>query len=335
MKKFFRMLALILTTICCFPLFACGGGSDESVLTVSYQDNEAEMMLIKRLGDRFSEKMAEEGVTVKVKAKAITISSYNSDMLKQWNSNTLSDVIYTYDEFASKWSKKGVFENLDDYFEQADFDFGLYDEYAFNSARTYNSSIYYAPRTYDQPVIYVNKDIFEKYGVEVPSPDNFTWTKLMQVCSELRSGMDKETNASVLRPLDVNFKWQPVYNAFVRSFGGYIYDAETDTIGFNETGTVNAFAKIREMMDKKFIPATTGGGAGLFTSKKAAMYIMSRPSVPGLESRGMTNVAFLPMPIFDSEFTGSLDNESYWCYGTTGYAINSRSEKKDIAWKFL
>lgn len=336
MKKFLRMIALILTCVCCLSLFACGGGTkDKSTLYVTYQENDAEMMLIKKLGDAFEKKMEKEGVSVKVGYNAISISSYNSDMLKQWNSGNLADVIYTYDEFASKWSKKGVFENLDDYFTSSNFDFTLYDEYAFNSAKTYNGSIYYAPRTYDQPVIYVNKDLFAKFGVEVPSAENFTWTKLMEVCAQLRAAMDKEANASVLRPIDVNFKWQPIYNAFVKSFGGYIYDAEKDTIGFNEKGTVKAFEKIREMMDLKYIPATTGGGAGLFTSKKAAMYIMSRPSVTGLEDRGIKNVAFLPMPEFDSEFTGLSDNASYYCYGTTGYAINSRSDKKDIAWKFL
>lgn len=336
MKRFLRMIALVLTCVCCFSLFACGGGEkNKDVLYVTYQDVDSEMMLIKKVGDAFEQKMAKEGVNVKVGYKTVNISSYNSDMLKQWNSENLADVIYTYDNYASKWSKKGVFENLDDYFTSSNFDFTLYDEYAFNSAKTYNGSIYYAPRTYDQPVIYVNKDLFEKFNVEVPSAENFTWTKLMDVCAKLRAAMDKEANASVLRPLDVNFKWEPVYNAFVKSFGGYIYDAETDTIGFNDEGTVKAFEKIREMMDLNYIPATTGGGAGLFTSKKAAMYIMSRPSVSGLETRNMKNVAFLPMPEFDSEFTGMSDNESYWCYGTTGYAINSRSDKKELAWKFL
>lgn len=338
MKKLLRFLALALTVVCLFTTFACGGGDDTDdgiVLNITYQDEDAELMLAGNIGDAFAAKMAEEGVSVKVKYNAITISSYNADMLKGWNSGDLADVIYTYDEYASKWAKKGVFENLDSYFEQSNFNFDLYDEYAFNSAKTYNGSIYYAPRTYDQPVIYVNKDMFTKFGVEVPSAENFTWTKLMEVCRQLRVAMDAEFNATALRPIDVNFKWQPIYNAFIRSFGGYIYDAQTDTIGFNEQGTIKAFEKIREMMDNRYIPATTGGGAGLFTSKKAAMYIMSRPSVINLESRNMTNVAFLPMPIFDSEFTGLSNNDSYWCYGTTGYAINSRSQKKDLAWKFL
>ena len=62
---------------------------------------------------------------------------------------------------------------------------------------------------------------------------------------------------------------------------------------------------------------------------------MSRPTVSNLEKNEITNVAFLPMPIFDETFTGVADGNSYYCYGTTGYALNSKSKNKDLAWEFM
>lgn len=339
MKKFTKILAAGMACMLCFGGVACGGdGENGGTLTVTYQQGTTEGRIVTRLKNAFEAKKKEEGKTVKVKLVATSSNNYNSDILKGWETNALADVVYTYDEFAPVWAEKGVFENLDARFAASNFDFSAYDEAAFSSAKAYGGSIYYVPRSYDQPVVYVNRDLFTQYDIAVPTASEFTWTKLMEICDQLRKAFDNDSSlgidAQYYYPLDLTWTWQPIYNAFVQSFGGYIYNGETDKVGFTESGTVKAFEKIREIIDNEYAPPTTGGGTN-FSDKKAAMYIMSRPTVSNLEKYEIENVAFLPMPVFDEAFTGVANGKSYYCYGTTGYALNSNSKNKETAWEFM
>ena len=338
MKKMAKILAGALACVLCFGGVACGEKGNDGSLTVTYQQGTTEGRIINLLKKGFENKKKAEGAEVTVKLVATSSSNYNSDILKGWETNALADVVYTYDEYAPVWAEKGVFENLDARLTESGFDFSAYDSAAVESARAYGNSIYYIPRSYDQPVVYVNRDLFEKYDVAVPNASEVTWTKMMEICAQLRTAFDNDTSlgtdAQYYYPLDLTWTWQAFYNAFVQSFGGYIYNGTTGDIGFTQTGTVKAFEKIREIINARYAPPTTGGGKN-FGDKKAAMYIMSRPTVSNLEKNEITNVAFLPMPIFDETFTGVADGNSYYCYGTTGYALNSKSKNKDLAWEFM
>lgn len=338
-KKSIKLLSVLLCFLMLVGFVACGSGNDGNAekLVIAYKQEAAEGILTKKMINAFKEKKKKEGVNVNISMFDISLSSYNSDILKQNASQTMADIYHSDDSLAPIWAEKGVFENLTPYFERDNFDFCLYDEMAFDAAKVYNNNIYYAPRSYDQPVVILNLDFFNKYNVTVPTETDWNWSTLVRVCDELRKSIDA-TEATLVAenyyPLDCCVSWAPIYYTFVYGFGGKILDVENKSFGFTSTQTVNAFKKIDELLDAKYINDPNSPSA-YFPNKKAGMYIMSRATVSNFEANGLTNVAFLPFPVFDKEFTGLKEDRGVMPYGSSGYALCSRSKNKELAWEFI
>ncbi len=329
----FGLLALLACAFA-FGAAACSGGGNQSIgdadgeeLRVSYQQDSAEARVFTALANAFVAEQKEKGNSVRITPIAISAADYNQSILKMNRAETLPDVVYTYDDYASQWAENGVFENLDSYIER-DLDLSLYDANAFEAARVYNGSVYFAPREYNQPVVFVNTALMEKYGIDVSRyAGGWTWDEMVALLQDVREKMDGERNKDSLYPLDSSFEWSAMLNAFVRSEGGYLFDPETGKAGFAEAGTQAAMGKIMQLIEDKLIadPRSNVSG-GVFLNGNAALWIMSRPRVSScLDSE--IELAFLPMPKMGEE-------THYLCYGNTGYAVSSASEKKELAWEF-
>ena len=335
-RKIVKLLCLIMSVFMLFGMCACAGGGGGSDLIIAHKQEPAEAILTRKLINAFTAKKKAQGQEVEIKTFEISTGSYKSDITKQNASKTMADIYHSDDQLAPTWAKLGVFENLDPYFARSNFDFTLYDDKAFDAAKVYNGNIYYAPRTYDQPVVIVNVDFFDYYGVEVPTEDGWNWTKLVQTCDTLRKAIDAKENINereVLFPMDCCLSWQPIYSTFVKAFGGYIIDGENKTFGLNQPEAIAAFTKIKELIVNKYFNRPSG--AGYFTNGKSGMYIMSRAAVANLEANGTTNVKFLPYPVFDAEYLGASQDKGIMPYGASGYAMTASSKNKDLAWEFI
>lgn len=337
MKKTWKCLAALVAALCLLcGAFGCRGNTNDTdpdavELRVGYQQDTSEGIVTTALAKAFVEEQAALGKKVKVTPIGIPAGSYNDTVLRMYNGETLPDVVYTYDDYASLWAQNGVFEKLDPYFAQDEFDFSLYDSKAFEAARVYQNSIYYAPREYNHPVVFVNTAMMKEYGVDISAYRNgWTWEQLVALCEKIRTEMDKKPMKDYLYPLDASMEWAPVLNAFVRSKGGELFDPESGNPGFDQAGTLTAMTEINDMIGKKLIPdprSTASGGA--FLNENAAMWITSRPKVSSCVDSEI-ELAFLPMPKMGGE-----EGAHYLSYGNTGYAISSISEKKELAWEFL
>lgn len=343
LKKLLRLPVLICLIVgMVFGTVACtrGDGSnsgdgpigsddpDAVELQVAYQQDSSEARIITALASGFVKEQEAKGASVRIVPVGISAADYNQSILKMYNAGNLPDVVYTYDDYASQWAENGVFENLDPYFEKDSFDFSKYDENAFEPARVYNGSLYYAPREYNQPVVYVNTSLMKQYGINYEQyKDGWTWDEMISMLRTIRTKMDAQTNRDYIYPLDSSFEWAAMLNAFVLSEGGYLFDAETKTVGFEEEGTQKAMGEIMQLINDKLVadPRSTVSG-GAFLNGNSAMWIMSRPRVSACMDSEI-ELAFLPMPLMG-------ENEHYLCYGNTGYAISSRSDQKDLAWEF-
>lgn len=338
LKKILSLLVVMVMTLS--VLVACGGQKVETgdgetskddpnavELRVSYQQDNAEGITTKKLVKAFEEEQKAKGNSVKVVLVGIKAADYNKQILQMASTENLPDVIYTYDDYASQWAEKGVFENLDSYF--ANVDMSIYDDTIMDVTKVYKDSIYFAPREYNHPVIFVNTALFDKYGVDYKAYESgWTWSQFLDVCKKLRTGMNQEKTKDYLYPMESSLAWAPVYNAWIQSLGGYVFDAEKATVGLDAPETEAAIAELKKMIDDRLIadPRSIASGES-FLNGNAAMYISSRPSVMNcLDSE--ISLAFLPMPTMEKGAT-------YLSYGATGYAISSKSEKKDLAWEFL
>ena len=341
LKKFLTFFVLAcLALVLAFGAVACTGGGtdpgdgpigsddpDAAELRIAYQQDSSEARIITALASAFADAQEEQGNSVRIVPVGISAASYNQSMLQMYNAKTLPDVVYTYDDYASQWAENGVFENLDGYIAE-DLNLSLYDANAFEAARVYNGSVYYAPREYNQPVVFVNTEMMSRYGIDYTQyADGWTWEEMLSVLREIRSKMNEQTNSDYIYPLDSSFEWAAMLNSFVRSEGGYLFDPETGTAGFTQAGTEAAMGEIMQLIDDRLIanPRSTVSG-GAFLNGNAAMWVMSRPRVSACIDSEI-ELAFLPMPLMG-------ESEHYLCYGNTGYAISSISEQKELAWEF-
>lgn len=64
------------------------------------------------------------------------------------------------------------------------------------------------------------------------------------------------------------------------------------------------------------------------------MWIGTRPSVTVVLD-GKIEVAFAPLPKFTDSITGLTDTETFVSFGSSGYALNSNSKNKTLAWEFI
>ena len=349
MKKMNKVIAIALSALCCGSMVACnlgdgneGGGSNE--LSFFVRNTVKEIATINQMTTAFKEKMQkEEGKEITIKIKTLSDATYNKDMLNAIQSKDLPDVIYITDEYLENWAMKGTLENLDPYFAQSNFDFTKHDDAAFDISkcvgRSNETHLYMVPRTYDQPLFALNVDLWHELmgdDVAIPTADEtWTWSKLMGIFESLRSAMDEKypKDSGTYMPLDAQIGWQAFYDPFIRSFGGYVYEAENEAIGMSAPGTRKAVEKLKTMLDNKYVPPVSTGS--YFLGDKAVMFLISRPYVTDWTENGIDNVAFLPIPLYDSAFTGVENGTSYYSYGSVGFAMNSGSKNKDLAYKYL
>ncbi len=348
MKKTARVLTVVMALVAAFTVTGCGGGGTDNPneLKIFSNDTAVEILLNESLLRAFEAKIeASEGIDFTYNIQAIADADYSRTIMQASSSGILPDVIYVADTNVEGLAQRGVFENLDPYYTSANFDFSAYDEAAFEIARTCGADgktgAYFAPRTYDQPVILVNNTLWKQYmGEDVPLPtadESWTWTKLVGCLEQLQTAMNEQlgTEATLHYPLDMQKSWSAIYDAFVRSFGGYIYDATTDKFGLTDENTKKAMTKLSELVKANLITDVSGGS--YFRSKKAVMYVASRSMLSDswIDDYDITDVVALPIPIYDDAFTGQTNGISYYSYGSVGYAISAHSAKKDLAYKFV
>ena len=237
---------------------------------------------------------------------------------------------------------------LDEIIEaDSDFDMSKYDKTIIDSARTYGGKIAYMPRSFDQITLFINVSLFKKIGLENEVPtkakygdnwENWTWDACLELLAKIRTALDTKYGKSSKNyyPLAADLFWNPVYNCIVRSFGGNCVDVENMDTGFNPENpayaqTVKAFDFMNKLVSEKYSPA----GQGQFTNGFEAMWIGTRPSVTGVVSDGKIEVAFAPLPKFTDSITGLTDTETFVSFGSSGYALNSNSKNKTLAWEFI
>lgn len=350
-----RIISFVLAMAVCFGLAACKKPTDESVeegvqtLRVTVGNSDEEIMLNSRLQKAFVAKKGKEGVKVKFFAPStFTTGTYQQSLSGLEASNTLGDIIYTYDDKSGTNVAGEVFETLDEIIEaDSDFDMSKYDKTIIDSARTYGGKIAYMPRSFDQITLFINVSLFKKIGLENEVPtkakygdnwENWTWDACLELLAKIRTALDTKYGKSSKNyyPLAADLFWNPVYNCIVRSFGGNCVDVENMDTGFNPENpayaqTVKAFDFMNKLVSEKYSPA----GQGQFTNGFEAMWIGTRPSVTGVVSDGKIEVAFAPLPKFTDSITGLTDTETFVSFGSSGYALNSNSKNKTLAWEFI
>lgn len=192
----------------------------------------------------------------------------------------------------SQFASFGALANIDDYIREEtknDYLEGLMKE------SEYNGETVSVPLNRSTPLLYVNKEMCEKVGLDPAGPKN--WEELKEYAEKLTNKDEGIVGLAV--PIDIWF-----YEALIYQQGGEIVDSN-NKVAFNNEKGVKALQLWQNMMKEGIMQLPAGEGydawdtaKDAFINGKAGMTLQSTASLAGIleqtEGNFTVNTAFLP-----------------------------------------
>lgn len=328
--KHLRSAAVVLATgiLTMSALTACStaseGGEGEGNKTLTIGMNSGLVPQFEAYAADFIEQ--NPGWDITVSAVPDSQPEYIQQLVTQGLSGTTPDILFNYDTLNQTLAGNQLLLDLTPYFERGD---GLNEEdFVPNFLGQYRvgDEITGIPVSADSGILFYNVSLFEKYGVDVPSPD---WTQ-EDMYDAARAITDASGGDSygIITPIGDStayFTWYPV----LRSFGSNVYDAESGRFVFADDAGIEAWTNL-------LLPYTEGFGTpysqgedrtALFNSGQGAMWIFARPAVATLRET-MTDE-------WDVQQQPTSNGMSTTGGGSYSLSISANSENPDGAWEFM
>ena len=262
MKK--KTAAMVLAALMAFSMTACGNGStqkeddstaadQETTETTETAENTAAEdttsgdeavelhWLNKCESDVEAQIWQQVADLVHEKYPNITVTVENTDWTSYWTklpvelaSGNAPDLIYMHFSRASDYTNSML--PISDYIEKDedinidDFYSGILDSFIFDD------QVYALPYDFGPYIMYYNKDLFDKYGVEYPD-ENTTWEELKDKCKQLT----QDGNYGTVFASSLDY-----YDPQVLSLGGEIINekGEFDITGDKTTAALQSLADL-------------------------------------------------------------------------------------------
>ncbi len=238
------------------------------------------------------------------------------------------DVIYGHPKFFAKWASQGLLMDLTERFNETP---ELLDSSKFNTklyeAFKYEGKNISTVNGADTLLIYYNKDLFDKAGVDYPNA-NWTWEDFANAAKKLtvtENGKTTQYGFSV----DGGYS---LTEAFMFSNGGAWFDDMNNPkeVKFNSPETVQALQLMQDMIYKyKCSPSSSDKEVlgGSFDSGKIAMTIDGVWSVVYRKK-----IKDFKWDLADIPVTAGKERKTPSLYA--GYAIPKSSKNPELAWEF-
>lgn len=241
------------------------------------------------------------------------------------DSETIPDVAFLWP--TPKYAAEGVLENLDSFITESGYSLDDYWPGLLESAK-YEGSVYGFPRDIEVNVLYYNKDLFDKAGVDYPTAD-WTWDDLAAAAEKLtvKDAGGVVTQYALAMEGGKYAKW-------VNQKGGGILDdyVNPSKCMLADPKSVEAITFFADMMNNGYAMrdadlSQAGGDASVFSSDQAAMIIQNTSRVSAFNKAGKNyDVAVVPIPAGGKRWNAA---------GGAAWVMSSGSDNKDAAWTFL
>lgn len=264
---------------------------------------------------------------VKVNFTTYPYVELRDKLLLAASSNAAPDVMMLDQIWVAQYAGAGYIDTIDSRMNTSDIKAKDYFPGAWNSGFVKGKQ-YTVP--FDVGVwgmLYYNKDMFKAAGLNPEKPP-VTWTELNAAAKKLTIGTKQYGIGVFTGPGDAK---NCVYDAFVFSAGGTIVDKNGKT-GLGSPAAVAALKQLKTLV--AYGPKGVGSrdeeqAFSLFTSGKAAMAIYGEWGQDTIKARDASlnyGVGLLPAP---------KGGKSVGTFGGFNLGISSKSQKKDLAWKFI
>lgn len=319
-----------------------------ATLTVGVTADPYESELVNALGTAFKQLFP----NVTIEPVRISGTDYSSAVMGRYQAKNMPDIFYTSETESFRFISSKLYLNLDPYIQAeneaytpageesaATWSEQFVPEAMVLGQKNYGGAQYFIPRSSDRIVTHLNmsyiKAALEWEGrpdksVTVDTVKNgWTWEDFVKVCEALRAYYDSKgwTAANGRYIVDPTFTWTPVTFSLFKSNGATFYEDGSWTLDSAETQ--QTISMIRELVEKKIIAPTNGGGAN-YENKSGAMLFHSSSAITKYKDFLGEDYDIVTFPVIngDSGVTG---------YGVPGYGIYSGIDdsKRDLAWQFL
>jgi ABC-type glycerol-3-phosphate transport system substrate-binding protein len=214
---------------------------------------------------------------------------------------------------------EGHFENLSKYMandpelKESDFFKALLD------LNRYNGVVYGLPLAISSPVLFYNKDIFRKAGLDPNKPPQ-TWDEVYEYAKKI-SALGGDTIGFMFRRSNGYISM-----GMVRQFGGHWIANDNSSVLWTEPGAVDALKFVQKIHNEGV--GVYQGDANLIQSNIVGMWLESCANVGVYLTQLNFDWGNAPTPI---KVTQSVPIGG----GSIYMFKNSTQQKKDAAWKFL
>ncbi len=237
-------------------------------------------------------------------------------------SNTAPDIVFLNNQYLPIYANAGVLENLNQY--KNEFEFDKFYSKSIDSM-TWNGKIYAVPRDVSNLVVFYNKDLFKKYGVQLPTK-SWNFEEFLNIAGKItRNGV-----------FGVSFEEEPLfYLPYLTSNGGWtkydtlhyfdknILDSEKNKFG------LNFYADLRRKyhVSPKREDIGSATMAQLFLQQKLGMYVSGRWMVPKFREDAKFDWNVVEFPKGSAGSIVPLDS--------SGWAIAKSSKNKTQAVRLI
>lgn len=246
--------------------------------------------------------------------------------IRNWLSSEAPDVVFWYaGERMSTFVSKGLIEPVTDVWEKK----GLADKMASTKAGvTFDGEQYGLPYTYYQWGVYYRKDLFEKYGIEIPT----TWEEYKAACATLKK--------NGIAPIAIGTKflwtaagWFDYMNLRINGLDFHMKLMKGE-IPYTDQRVKDVFVKWRELVDAGYYmdnhtSYSWQDAQPFFYQGKAAMYLIGNFIVPNFPEEEKDKFGFFQFP------TINPDIPKYEDAPTDILAIPAKAKNKEDAKTFL
>lgn len=258
-------------------------------------------------------------------------SQYAQQLVTARLGDSLTDIVMNIDFVAERLATGNVTFDIGPWLKEGKDDLSL-DSFTPNFVGQYRPSadpeaVTGLPVSADSVVLFWNKSLFDKAGVnEYPEPD-WTWDDLYRVASKVQDGSDGQF-FGITAPLG-NGGHAHVFTPVIAANGGYVYDPETNKVGIGEPEAIKAWGTLLEFYGTASAPYDANPSAQPgFGDRQAAMALSVRAGVPSTKEA-------LGSDEWDAEVMPTIDGNPTAGGGSYGLSITQTSKKKNAAWAFL
>lgn len=312
-----------------FTLSCCGGQGEQTVLRVMAWAGPEERRIEQNILDGFRERYP----NVRVEYESIT-ANYRERLLTSIVAGTPPDVaLLDNGSFgAAPFIARGLLVNVASYLDRMGVDTSAYYDEVMEIFRR-PGGLYAFPKDFNPIVVYLNVDLFERYGVPLPDYD-WTWDDFLRIAKRLTRDLDHDgrpdTFGTQIRR--VFYLWQPwvwaaggdVLSPDGRRASGYLDSPETETAIRFLTDLVTVH-RVVPSVDVQRIES--GMERSFFLTGRIGMVMSGHWWLPRIRryiDEGKVSVAVVPLPRYD-------DRDPITVIYAAGWAVPYNTRHKKLA----